>query len=151
MAQKPDISAALRWRLFIVQIDGQIFQNHSTITPQLKWVFYVTCLYVTAGTDRYRLINVAPSTHQLDFLKSLKMIFQQTEAPQDLRPWKRGLDEANPILPGLFLFWLYLESYFEKAIHGSHKNRPSRSGFSSLRAFCTWSQICCSPFGLLGS
>ena len=32
----------------------------STNTPQLKQVFYVTCLYAAAGTSRYRLINVTP-------------------------------------------------------------------------------------------
>ena len=37
-----------------------IFQNHSTNTPQLKRVFYVTHSYAAAGMSRYRLINVAP-------------------------------------------------------------------------------------------
>ena len=39
----------------------EIFQNHSTIKLRVKVIFYVTCLYATAGISQYRLICVPPT------------------------------------------------------------------------------------------
>ena len=35
--------------------------EYATIKPEIKRVFYVTCLCGIAGISRYRLINLAPN------------------------------------------------------------------------------------------
>ena len=64
----------------------------------------------------------------------------------------RVFDEANPILPGLFLlgprFHLFLKIRGQKVIT---QNSSDSSGFSLSRAFQRWSRNCCSPSGLLAN
>ena len=64
----------------------------------------------------------------------------------------RAFGGDNLILLGMYIFVRKLlgKLFWKKEVkHWSYKNTPSRSGFSLLKAFCTWSQICCNPFGLL--
>ena len=76
MAEESVISAALRRRLFIVQIDvpwtaSIFFQNYSTNMPRLEQVFYVTRLYAAADISRYRLINVVRTSVLVLYLVAL--------------------------------------------------------------------------------
>ena len=93
--------------------------------------------------------------YQLDFLNYLTKNQFIIEPGHLRRIWDfgtKGFDKANSILFCPFLFVHYLESYFEKKRSNKfHKNGQRRSGFSSSRAFCTWSWICCNPFGSLAN
>ena len=57
-------------------------------------------------------------------------------------------EESNPawLFFCLDVIWNVI---LKRGQNRSHKNGPSRSGFSSSRAFRTWSWICHSSFGLL--
>ena len=116
MAEKSAISAALRRRLFIVQIDvprdfSKPFLVYATIKPEVKRVFYVTRSYAAAGISRYRLINVAPIIGSLSGTKKFGYPVVQLCRGSNLSVpcfWVHKVILSVPLAWNIFSPWLDL-------------------------------------------
>ena len=84
-------------------------------------------------------------------LKKQKTFYHWTKVPQkDLRRWhKRVWRGKSDSALSIFVRTLFEKLFWRRGQNIFYKNAQSRPGFSSPRAFHTWSWICGSPLDLL--